>query len=100
MESLSEKCFYSLDRLTRRGDFLGHRYAPPLATIDRQLLLHGAAEACESLLIRPGRLPDEPEPPILGEQYDRDQIFEKLAPALAEAWPEHPTEPEDLPQAS
>lgn len=67
-----------------------------MATIDRQLLLLKTAEACEALLIRPGRLPGEPEPPIAGEQYDREQIFEKLAPALEEAWPGHPQEPEDL----
>lgn len=67
-----------------------------MATIDTQLLMLSTAEACEALQVRPGRLPDEPEPAIIGERYDRDRLLEKLKPALEQARPDAPTEPADL----
>ena len=67
-----------------------------MATIDRQLRLVEAAEGSQALLIRSARLPGEPEPPIVGESYDRAKILEGLASALEEAWPDFPKDPADL----
>jgi hypothetical protein len=52
-------------------------------------MLHDAASICSSLLLRPGQWGDEPEP-IFAHLYDRGDLLEKLAPALADAWPDHP----------
>lgn len=67
-----------------------------MATIDDQLVLHDAAAFCGVLLLRPGKLPDEPEPSIFGEEMGRGDLMTKLEPALSLAWPRHPTEPEEL----
>jgi len=49
------------------------------------------------MLVRPGMLrKDESEPPIVGISVGAVKIIERLSPALAIAWPDHPTEPEDL----
>jgi hypothetical protein len=63
-----------------------------MAMLDDQLLLHDAAAFCGMLLLRPGKLPDEPAPPVFGEELDRPELIARLGPALELAWPGHPTE--------
>ena len=67
-----------------------------MATIDDQLVLHDAAALCSYLMLRPGKLPDEDAPPILGEEMDPALIVAKLKPALDLAWPDHPDKPEAI----
>ena len=67
-----------------------------MATIDDQLALHDAAALCSYLMLRPGKLPDEEDPPILGEDVDPALLVARLKPALELAWPAHPERPEAI----
>lgn len=65
-------------------------------TIDDQLALHDAAALCSYLLIRPGRVSEEEEPPVIGEEVDRAVVMGRLKPALDLAWPDYPDPPEAI----
>jgi hypothetical protein len=67
-----------------------------VATIDDQLVLHDAAALCGYLMLRPGKLKDEEEPPIVGEEIDQAVIFARLKSALDLAWPDHTEQPEAI----
>lgn len=67
-----------------------------MATIDDQLALHDAAALCSYLILRPGKLPDEEDPPIPDEDADPGLVVARLKPALELAWPAHPERPEAI----
>jgi hypothetical protein len=62
--------------------------------LDRHLMLHDAASFCGVMLIRPAQIGAQPEP-IVAHLHDRDALLAALAPALADAWPEHPDPDEE-----
>jgi hypothetical protein len=67
-----------------------------MATIDDQQVLHDAGALCAYLLLRPGKLPGEDDPPVIGEELDRSAVLAGLVPALDLAWPDRTDQPDEL----